>query len=293
MKIEGCKNILCTVSAGYSSMMMAIHMKEWYPNHNIVYVFANTGLEDERSLKFLHECSKHYGLDVVYLEPVLNSTHGKGTTYKVVDYNKLDTTGRLFEFGISIYGIPNKWNKWCTRELKNHAVSKFAKDIFGANNWSVALGIRIDEMDRFSENYRTNNIFYPLVEHKIDSRERNRFWANQPIKLELSAYEGNCTLCFEKSDRKRMTIVNDYPEKAIWWDEMEKKYSSIQINGKDAYNAMIESDGGVYFGRQNKSIEWLIEQAKKPFRRATDEYIYESDLFDAEDDCGSACQVFK
>lgn len=293
MKLENCKNILCTVSAGYSSMMMAIHMKEWYPDHNIVYAFANTGREDERSLKFLDDCANHYGLDIVYIEPVLNPTKGKGTNYKIVDFQDLDLTGWFFELGISIYGVPNVANKWCNRELKYIPMTKFCNDIFGNNNWSVALGIRIDEMDRFSENYRTNNIFYPLVEHKIDSRERNKFWANQPIKLELAAYEGNCTLCFEKSDRKRMTITKDYPKKAIWWNEMEKKYSDIQIEGKLQYNEIIESDGGAYFGRQNRSIEWLIEQAKKPFRRATDEYIYESDLFDAEDDCGSACQVFK
>lgn len=286
-------NIVCTVSAGYSSMMMALKMKEWYPNDNIIYVFANTGREDERSLQFLKDCSEYYGLDIVYLEPVLNPTKGKGTTYKVVTWDEMDRTGWFFELGISIYGIPNKWNKWCTRDLKDHAVTKYCNDVFGRKNWCIAIGIRYDEIDRISENYKTNNIFYPLFDNKIDSRQRNKFWSEQPIKLNIKAYEGNCTLCFEKSDRKRMTIALEYPEKVIWWDEMEKKYGTIKIEGKDAYNAMIDSEGSVNFGRQNKSIEWLVEQAKKPFRKATDEYIYENDLFDAEDECGSSCQIFK
>ena len=286
-------NIVCTVSAGYSSMLMAIKMKEWYPNDNIIYLFANTGREDERSLEFLKDCSDYYGLNIVYLEPVLNLIKGKGTEYKVLSFNDLDRCGIEFEKGISIYGIPSVANKWCNRELKYIPMTKYCNDIFGKNNWCVALGIRIDEMDRFSENYKTNNIFYPLVEHKIDSRERNKFWSSQPVKLKIKAYEGNCILCFEKSDRKRMTIASEYPDKVIWWDEMENKYGHIKIEGKPVYNEMIDKDGRNNFGRKNRSIEWLVEQAKKPFRKATDEYIYESDLFDAEDECGSSCQIFK
>jgi hypothetical protein len=285
-------NIVCTVSAGYSSMMMAIKIKEWYPNDTIIYLFANTGMEDERSLQFLKECSDYYGLDIIYLEPILNTKKGKGTNYKVVKFEELDRTGWFFELGISIYGIPSRANKWCNRELKLIPMTKFGNDYFGVNNWCVALGIRIDEMDRFSENYKTNNLFYPLVENKIDSRERNKFWSTQSIKLNIKAYEGNCTMCFEKSDRKRMTIANEYPDKVIWWDKMENKYGHIKIEGKPVYNDMIDLDGRNNFGRLNKSIEWIVEQAKKPFRSATDEYIYESDLFDAEDECGVSCNVF-
>lgn len=272
---------------------MAIKMKGWYPNDNIIYLFANTGREDERSLEFLKDCSEYYGLNIIYLEPVLNSVKGKGTEYKLSSFEELDRDGVEFEKGISIYGIPSVANKWCNRELKYVPMTKYCNDVFGKDNWCVAIGIRIDEMDRFSENYKTNNIFYPLVEHKIDSRERNKFWSNQPVKLKIKAYEGNCTLCFEKSDRKRMTIANEYPEKVIWWDEMENKYGAIKLEGKPVYNEMIDKEGRNNFGRKNRSIEWLVEQAKKPFRKATDEYIYESDLFDAEDECGSSCQIFK
>lgn len=286
-------NIVCTVSAGYSSMMMALKMKEWYPNDNIIYLFSNTGMEDERSLLFLKECSDFYGLEILYLEPILNVKRGKGTDYKIVKWEDLRRNGEEFEKGISAYGIPSVANKWCNRELKFIPMTKFCNRYFGKDNWCVALGIRIDEMDRFSENYKTNNLFYPLVENRIDSKERNKFWANQPIKLKIKAYEGNCTLCFEKTDRKRMTIANEHPEKVIWWNEMEKKYGHIKIDGKTVYNNMIDKDGRTHFGRKNRSIEWLVEQAKRPFKKSTDEYIYENDLFDAEDECGNSCQIFK
>lgn len=286
------ENIVCTVSAGYSSMLMAIKAKEWYPNDNIIYLFANTGREDERSLEFLKDCSDYFGINILYIEPVLNTKKGKGTTYKVVDFKDLDRSGWFFELGISIYGIPSVANKWCNRDLKHTPITKFCNDYFGVDNWCVALGIRIDEMDRFSENYKTNNMFYPLVEQKIDSRERNKFWSEQPIKLKIKAYEGNCTLCFEKSNRKRMTIAKEHPDKVIWWDEQEKKYGHIKIEGKEVYNNMIDLEGRNNFGRQNKSIEWLVEQSKNPFRKASDDYIYESRLFDEEDECGSSCQIF-
>lgn len=286
-------NIVCTVSAGYSSMLMAIKIREWYPNDNIIYVFANTGMEDERSLQFLKDCSDYYGFNIVYLEPIINSAKGKGTDYKIVSFEDLNKNGSMFENGIKVYGVPSVANKWCNRDLKLVPMTKYSNDVFGVNNWSVALGIRIDEIDRLSENYKINNIFYPLMENKIDSRLRNKFWSEQPIKLGIKAYEGNCTLCFEKSNRKKMTIVKEYPDKVIWWDKMEKKYGSIKIDGKDVYNNMIDLSGANHFGRQNKSIEWLVDQSKNPFRSATDEYIYESDMFDEEDECGNSCQIFK
>jgi len=47
------------------------------------------------------------------------------------------------------------------------------------------------------------------------------------------------------------------------------------------------------FNRQNVSIKRVsCNGSKNHFSRATDEYIYENDLFDFEGDCGSGCVVF-
>jgi len=281
-------NIICATSAGLTSVMMAIKMKEWYPNCNVVNVFINTGKEDARSLKFMDECDKHYNLNLVWLESIINPKKNTGSSYKITSYSNLDISGEIFEEGIKKYGIPNVANKWCNRELKLVPLEKYANDLFGKNNWSVALGIRTDEIDRVSENYKTNNIFYPPFENKIDSRKRNKFWKDEPIKLNIKGYEGNCDFCFEKSKRKRMTIAVENPNNLIWWDEMEKKYSLIELKGKDQYNETVKK-GGVYFGRMNESISQIINDAKKPFKKATDEYIYENDLFDFENDCGTNC----
>jgi 3'-phosphoadenosine 5'-phosphosulfate sulfotransferase (PAPS reductase)/FAD synthetase len=283
-------NVICATSAGLTSVMMAIKFNEWYPKSKVINVFLNTGKEDIRSLQFMNECDKHYKLNLVWLEAIINPIKNKGTDYKVTTFEELDTKGLMFEEGIKKYGIPSRVNKWCNRELKLEPLKKYANYIFGVNNWSLALGIRTDEIDRISDKYKENNIFYPPFENKVDKRERNKFWKDKTIKLNIKGYEGNCDFCFEKSKRKRMTIANENPQNAIWWNEMENKYSLTEIEGKEQYNSMV-LNGGAYFGRLNESVKQLIKDSKKPFAKATDEYIYENDLFDLESDCGKNCNV--
>ena len=88
-----------------------------------------------------------------------------------------------------------------------------------------------------------------------------------------------------------MTIIKEEPNIIKWWDNMIEKYSKISIEGKDAYNYFAENKG-MNFYRENKTIQDLVQMSKQPFRKASDEYIYENDLFDLEGECGSGCQVF-
>lgn len=285
------KNIFCSVSAGYSSVMMAVKMREWYPDHKIINVMANTSKERIESLEFMNECDKHFNLNLIWIEAKFNDK-GKGVDFVVKKYDELLINGEIYEEGINKFGIPSVVNKWCNRDLKYEPMTKYIKSVFG-DDYSVAIGIRADEIDRVSDNYFTNNIFYPLLDNGIDSRLRNKFWKDQPIKIKIPAYKGNCDLCFKKSNRKIWTILKEEPQTAKWWIEMEEKYSGIMIEGKPAYNSYIEKDGGHYFFRGNKSTKQMIKESKLKFNKATDEYIYENDLFDFEDECGAGCEVFK
>ncbi len=284
------KNIFCSVSAGYSSVMMAALIREWYPDHNIIFAMANTSKERVESLDFMNQCDKHFGLNMKWIEGQFHQK-GKGATYKIVKFQNLKKHGEIFESGIMKLGIPNKINKWCNRDMKIVPLKKFADDFFGANNYSIAVGLRIDEMDRISGDYLTNNVFYPLIDKGIDTKARNKFWSNQPIKITIPAYKGNCNLCFEKSNRKLLTIIKEEPNLLDWWKKMEQKYSHMPIEGKTSYNEYANNKG-MFFFRQNQSSLNLLNLCKQPFRSATDEYIYENDLFDAEGECGSGCKVF-
>jgi len=293
MKLKDNNNIFCSVSAGYSSILMALKIKEWYPNHNIIYAMANTSKEAIESLEFMNECDKYFGLNMVWIEAIINQEYRKGTDFKIVYFKDLKRNGELFEDGIKKYGIPSKINKWCNRDLKLVPLKKYVDSVFGKNNYSIAVGLRADEMDRVMLSFKENNVFYPLLDNGIITKDRNRFWKDQPIKLNLPAYKGNCDLCFEKSNRKLMTIIKEDPKTAKWWLDIEMKYRRIPIEGKPSYNYFAENVTGMNFNRQNLSMIELIKMAKtKQFSKATDEYIYENDLFDLEGDCGGGCQVF-
>ena len=291
MKLENNKNIFCSVSAGYSSVMMAVKIKEWYPDHNIIFAMANTSKESIESLAFMNECDNLYNLKIKWIEADFHDK-GVGVTAKVVSYKNLKTKGEIFETGIKKLGIPSNVNKWCNRDMKLTPLKKYADSVFGLNNYSIAVGLRIDEIDRVRKDYKDNNVFYPLMDNNISKKERNKFWESQPIKIDIPAYKGNCDLCFEKSNRKLMTIIKEEPDTAIWWDTMIKKYSHIPKENSPSYNDLLKQNNGMTFYRGYKTIKDLVKMAEQPFSKATDEYIYQNDLFDLEGDCGSGCNVF-
>lgn len=294
MKLEGCKNIICTVSAGYSSGMMAYYMKEWYPDHNIVFCYANTSKEHPKSIAFLQAMDLVFDLGIVYLEGIVHHNRRKGTTHKVLRFNEVKSSGGVFEEGIKKYGIPSVANKWCTRELKNNVIKSYADTIFGKKNYSIAIGLRSDEMDRTAKNYSESNVFYPLMERDITSNDRNRFWDDfgGELYLGIPAYMGNCELCFEKSLRKNLTHLEQEPHISKWYKLMQGKYSRVKLPNKTQYNAMIDEYGGAYFFRGNEKVETLEQLVEGDFKRATDEYIYEDPLLDKEGDCGNSCAIF-
>lgn len=291
MKLKNNKNIFCSVSAGYSSVMMAIMLPKWYPDHNIIYAMANTSKERKESLEFMHKCDMYFNLNLTWLEAEFHSK-GIGVTPKIIKYQNLKRKGEVFEQGIKKLGIPSKVNKWCNRDMKLEILRKYADSIFGKNNYSVAVGIRVDEIDRIRKDYKENNVFYPLIDYKIGSRERNKFWKEQPFNISIPAFKGNCDLCFAKSNRKLITIIKEEPDKALWWDSMIKKYGQITIEGKPSYNDLLKENNIMTFYRNYNTIEDLVKMSERPFYKATDEYIYENNLFDAEDECGSGCSVF-
>lgn len=290
MKLDN-KNIFASISAGYSSVMMAIKLKEWFPDYKIIFGMANTSKERIESLDFMNKCDQLYNLDLNWIEAEFHES-GVGVTYKIVDYKDLKTKGEIFEQGIKKLGIPSSVNKWCNRDMKVTPLKKFADDIFGLNNYSIAVGLRIDEIDRVGKDYKNNNVFYPLIDNKINNNDRNKFWKSQPIQISIPAFKGNCDLCFEKSDRKLLTIIKEDPNLGKWWDEIIVKYGNIEKSNSPSYNDLLKENNGMTFFRGYKTIKDLVAMAQQPFSKATDEYIYENDLFDLEGDCGSGCQVF-
>ena len=280
-------NLLVSVSGGKTSMRMALWIKEnWSHKYNIVYAFANTGLEHEKTLKFVDYCSYIFGLNVVWLEAVVNQKKGIGTIHKIVDYSTASRKGEPMLEVVKKYGLPNKSYPHCNRELKLQPVHSYATSVFGGaqyKNYKTAIGIRVDEIDRMRANYEDYNIVYPLVRDmpttKADVLE---FWKDQVYSLEIPEHYGNCRACFKKSDRKLATIAIERPQDFSEVIEYENNYS--MVGSKDG------SPRKMYRGHKTSSDIFAISKGDS-FVMFTDEnWQYDPEL-DEESPCSLDCQL--
>lgn len=262
-------------SGGRTSAFLAKYMKEHPYYKNCIFVFMNTGKEREETLIFADKCDNEFGLNLVYLEALVNNEKGKGTTYKIVDFKTASRNGEPFEAMLKKYPLPNNMASNCTRELKQRPIDAYLRDNYKDFDIIKVVGIRADEAHCKSVNSEIEKVIYPLCdEFKIDSRFIRNWWEKQSFDLGLKDYQGNCDLCFKKSLKKRLTIIKENPESAKWWLEMEQKYSSEEIPRFDL--------------RTNKSVEELVEMAQRPFTKAQDLHELsqqQCDLFEYETDC--------
>lgn len=90
-------NYLYSVSGGRTSGYMASLARELHPSDNILFIFANTGKEDEETLIFLDKCDKQFNLNLVWVEAAVSPLSGVGTAYKIVDFNTAAREGRPFK----------------------------------------------------------------------------------------------------------------------------------------------------------------------------------------------------
>jgi len=270
------KLLVCTFSGGRTSAFMGLMLKDLpkYKDFEKVFIFANTGKELPQTLDFINKCDKEWNLNIVWLEANVINEKRVGTTFKIVDYETASRNGQPFEDMLKKYPLPNNMASNCTRELKQRPIDKFVKSL-GYDEVITAMGIRYDERHRESNNAIKDKIIYPLIyDVKVDNKFIRDWWDRQSFDLQLKDYEGNCDLCFKKSLKKRLTIIQENPKTAEWWLKMEQDYSSEEIPRFDL--------------RTNKSIEQLVEMAKHPFRKAQDLHELDKqqiDMFDFETDC--------
>jgi hypothetical protein len=252
--------MLISFSGGRTSAFMAKFLMEYEPYKNFekVVCFANTGKEHEATLEFVDRCDREFGLNVVWLEAVVNPEKGKGTSFKIVDFESSSRQGDPFEAVIAKYGIPSKQFPHCTRELKQRPINAYMRDL-GLNDWVTAIGIRADESHRINYNNGIwRHTIYPLADLlKVDEAFIREWWSRQSFDLELKDYEGNCDLCWKKSKRKRLTLISENSSVAEWWANMEKEY------GQGKY---------LFDQRDGLSIPDLVELAKRPFSKAIDKH---------------------
>lgn len=227
------KNLLVSFSGGETSAFMAQWLKNHYEDYgyeNIVFVFANTGLENEQTLEFVDRCDRHFGLGVHWIEADVIHEYKKGTKFYKTDFKSASRDGEPFEEMIKKYGIPNQSYMHCTRELKISPVSAFGKEWFNGEKYHIAIGIRKDEIDRMNPMAKKMGYIYPLISNNMIPSTKpmvNFYWRAMPFRLELKGYQGNCVTCWKKSDKKLYQIAKENPKAFNFMSRMEAKYPRI------------------------------------------------------------------
>lgn len=284
------KRLFISFSGGETSGFMSKWLldNKAHEYDEVVCLFANTGQENEETLRFVQRCDEAFDLNVVWIEADIDPENREKGGFRVVDFWSARRKGEQFEEVIKAYGIPNTDWPHCTRELKTRPMTKYLRSIgWKSGTYDVAIGLRADEMDRMDSKAKEYRLWYPLIEDVEMTKPRvNWFWRDQPFRLRLKGYEGNCKWCWKKSPRKLMTLMNEKPE---WFDfpqRMEELYTHINPDG---------DHGDRVFFRQKTSTTELRKLANRGgFAPAVDDaQLYEDQLsfaFDLDKPGGSGCE---
>lgn len=292
------KNLLVSFSGGETSAFMG----QWLNNHyerfgyeNIVFVFANTGLENEQTLEFIERCDKYFKLGVQWIEADVIHEYQQGTKFYRTDFDNASRKGEPFEQMIKKYGIPNQANPQCTKELKQAPISAFGKQWFNGEKYHTAIGIRIDEFDRMNPDYKKKGFIYPLISNNMMPSTKpkiNFFWRSMPFRLELKGYQGNCAACWKKSDRKLYQIAKENPKAFDFMVKMEQKYGNFfPPQRKEKFLAEgKEVPQNITFFRGNRPASHFLGVGKNWNGKVRDDsknYAYQLDIIG-----GESCEIW-
>lgn len=202
-----------------------------------VVCFANTGKEDEATLRFVRDCGERWGVPITWVE-YRNDERG----FAVVDFDTASRGGEPFEAIIRKRNyLPNPITRFCTSELKIRTMHKWLRanwQMLGWDaqdlEWNQMIGIRADEHRRVakirarghSTETTKETMLMPLADAGVTVQDVDAFWSRQEFNLELPTYNGrtlagNCDLCFLKPAQQVRTLISEKPERAVWWARME------------------------------------------------------------------------
>src|SRR6185436_10141652 len=99
----------------------------------------------------------------VWIEAMVFHGERKSSGHRVVRFDTADRSGQPFESMIQKYGIPNRSNPHCTRELKLNAINSYMASI-GWTDYMTAIGVRPDEARRVDQKAVERQIVYPLID---------------------------------------------------------------------------------------------------------------------------------
>jgi 3'-phosphoadenosine 5'-phosphosulfate sulfotransferase (PAPS reductase)/FAD synthetase len=231
-----------------------------------VVCFANTGKEDEATLRFVQRVSEEWAVPIVWLE--FRDTEER---FEVVSFETASRNGEPFEALIRKRNyLPNPVTRFCTIDLKIRPIGRYLLSIGMAETKTEAenmsmIGMRADEQRRAAK--ITDKSRIPLVKAGITKQDVGDFWRAQPFDLELPnmngvTMHGNCDLCFLKGGAQILSLVQEKPERAVWWAKMEalalasKPSGAVFRSDRPSYAQMMSfaADQGDMFDKNEEAI---------------------------------------
>lgn len=207
-----------------------------------VILFANTGKEDDATLRFCHNVETNWNVPITWLE-----YRDADPPFEVVTYETASRNGEPFEALVKKKGyLPNPIARFCTVDLKILTFERYLK-ASGWTEWDNLIGIRADEQRRVSK-IRANpsdgrkgvTRYMPLADDGITKEDISKFWQAQPFDLGLPningiTYHGNCDLCFLKGASQIFSLIAEKPSRATWWANIEASITEPKIRDGDKF----------------------------------------------------------
>lgn len=199
-------------------------------------IFANTGKEEEATLRFVRDCGEKWSVPIIWVEFRAN-----GEGFEVVDFATASRNGEPFEALIQQRNyLPNPVARFCTVELKILRAVDVMRNLGFAEHENM-VGLRADEPARVAK-VRANpsggtkgvERTVPLADAGITKWDVQRFWRANDFDLGLPnvngvTYHGNCDLCFLKHSSQVISLIAEKPTRATWWARMERSITNAKI----------------------------------------------------------------
>ena len=205
---------------------------------DLVVAFANTGREMPATLDFVARCGTEWNVGITWLE---YRHEGNGPQVDVVSHNSASRDGTPFRQLLKAKGymLPDPMRRYCTEQLKVLTVKRYLMQNLGWSRWTNIVGLRADEPDRValrhadntSGKYRWHSVM-PLDTAGTTETEVLGFWEEQPFKLHLRKWEGNCNFCFQKRLHQVARMFEDHPELGDDWIQDEETSAAKGYNGR-------------------------------------------------------------
>jgi 3'-phosphoadenosine 5'-phosphosulfate sulfotransferase (PAPS reductase)/FAD synthetase len=200
-----------------------------------IVCFANTGKEEEATLEFVRDCEQNWGVEIHWLEYRVGKPNFERVTFKTASRN-----GEPFQALIEKKNyLPNMVARFCTQELKVLTIDRYMKSR-QQPDYLTLVGVRADEPRRVTKIRTQADKYCPLADANVTEKDVWGFWNSNSFDLQLPKFSGasNCDLCFLKGASILMGLINQKPDRAVWWASMEQKIGARFRSDRPSYQEM-------------------------------------------------------